>query len=60
MQSLLQPVKDEEDRLKMIAGDLIESDAVKPTTAVFELLDVEVQSDAEKQVASAQDLKDKD
>jgi len=44
----------------MIAGDLIESDAVVPTEASVDLLDVEVLTEAEKQATIAQDLKDKD
>ena len=42
VQSLLKPVQDEEDRLKMIAGDLVESDAVNKAEGRVDLQDVEV------------------
>jgi len=59
VQSLLKPVQDEEERLKMIAGDLLPSAAVNPTEVVAEAQDVEVQSEAEKQAATTQELKEK-
>lgn len=60
VESLLKPVKDEDDRLKMVAGDLLNSVAVKPTESNLESLDVDVQTDAEKAKGLAQDLKEKD
>ena len=47
VQSLLKPVKDEEERLKMVAGDLASSDAVKHVPTVTEDLAVSAPSDAE-------------
>jgi len=48
VQSLLKPVKDEEDRLRMVAGDLAQSDAVKHAPSTTDL-DVSVTTDSESQ-----------
>jgi len=42
VQSLLKPVKDEEERLKMLAGDLQQSDAIKHEATDSENLDVSI------------------
>lgn len=42
VKSLLKPVKDEEDRLKMIAGDLQQSDAIKHISTDGNDLDVSI------------------
>lgn len=54
VQSLMKPVNDEDDRLKMIAGDLQTSDAIKHVDTDASDLNVSVLTDAET-VSQTQD-----
>ena len=47
VQALLKPIQDEEERLKMIAGDLQQSDAIRQDESSAENLDVQVGTDKE-------------
>ena len=59
IQSLLKPVKDEEERLKMIVGDLHNSDAIKHVYTDFKLNDVSTTiNDTEKRKIEAANEKD--
>ena len=59
IQSLLKPVKDEEERLKMIVGDLQNSDAIKHVYTDFKLNDVSTTiNDTEKRKIEAANEKD--
>lgn len=48
MQNLLKPVQDEEERLKMVAGDLRDSDAIKHSRNTDDILNVSVITDDEQ------------
>jgi hypothetical protein len=63
VQSLLKPVQDEDERLNMVAGDLLHSSAIKTKdqqAPSVENLDVDVQTEAEKSKSAAQEKKEKD
>ena len=53
IQSLLKPVKEEEERLMMIAGDISVNDAIKHDYTDFNLNDVSVTTDAEQKKIDA-------
>lgn len=54
----MKPIKDEEERLKMVAGDLQNSDAIKHSPEDVEDLDVSVTSDKDMQALTVQQEKD--
>jgi len=53
IQSLLKPVKEEEERLMMNAGDISVNDAIKHDYTDFNLNDVSVTTDAEQKKIDA-------